>query len=317
MMKKWFFSDNGKVTSPLSHTEALTYLTDKPNAYGWHPSFSQWKPISCIPEFADIVSLPEQSSLVTKELTDKFLAKKLRLEAKLSSIEDSINHTEATFNKFEKQISSYKTLTQNLSDEVKGAISNIEKKYDSLNKKIAQVKNAVSIAEVEMNDAVKGFDNRANSNDVSMPSCHNIDRVIATTALQTPNIEPSKISDASLKAANVEAKNTNATDEGEKAEAQISKAKLAQTKLATPHKLWSLNTKEDSKNEFVTDKTEKIKRDSNIVDTENVNKEAKESFNGMKSMMKSVFKAEKKTESDSKDQPMSMAERLKMAQNNG
>jgi uncharacterized protein YoxC len=298
MMKKWFFSNDGVVTSPLNHTEARTYLEDKPNAYGWHPSFSQWKPVSCIPEFTDLVSSPEKSSLVSKELTEKFLAKKLRLETKLSSIEDSINHTASTFSKFEKQISSYKALTQNLSDEVKTAIVDIERKYDGINKKLSQVKNAVNIAEVEMNDAIKGFNNKANSNDVRMPSCDNVARQPFTA-------------DTSVDA--------------EREAAQISKAKLAQAKLATPHK--RLDTDKKSVEEIVNVTPKVVKQTvapkSNTKkviapDIDFDDKAPKESFNGMKSMMKSVFKGDKKLETETKDEkPMSMAERLRMAQNNG
>jgi hypothetical protein len=50
----------------------------------------------------------------------------------------------------------------------------------------------------------------------------------------------------------------------------------------------------------------------------------KEGFNGMKNMMKSVFKGDSKVESKpekvevkkGKEEPLSMAERLKLAQNN-
>jgi uncharacterized protein YoxC len=298
MMKKWFFSDNGKVTAPLNHTEAREYLADNPTVYGWHPSFSQWKPVSCIPEFADVVPLPEQSLLVPKELTDKFLAKKLRLQTKLSSIDDSIKHTEATFSKFEKQINAYKELTQNLNDDVKGAISNIEKKYAGLNKKVEQVKNAVNIAEVEMNDAVQSFDRRVNSNDISMPSCHNTVKQLSSNVI-------SDITDAekSQKAKDAE---------------QISKAKLAQAKLATPHKRVDADKKPTV--EKVKEETKvapKVAKEIIPPDAEYANKMAKESFNGMKNMMKSVFKGDKKVEAETEDAPMSMAEKLKMAQNNG
>jgi hypothetical protein len=53
------------------------------------------------------------------------------------------------------------------------------------------------------------------------------------------------------------------------------------------------------------------------------NDDHKDGFNGMKNMMKSVFKGDSKVEEKekvevkkSKDEPLSMAERLKLAQNN-
>ncbi|MBU2892607.1 DUF4339 domain-containing protein [Colwellia sp. D2M02] len=288
-MKKWFFSDNGKVTAPLSQTEARAYLADNPTVYGWHPSFSQWKPVTCIPEFADIVPLPEQSLLVPKELTDKFLAKKQRLQTKLTSIDDSIKHTQSSLTKFEKQIEDYKALTQNLNDDVKGAIDNIEKKYSGLNKKIAQVKNAINIAEVEINDAIKSFDHRVNSNDVFMPSCHG-------------TVKPAK--SAPLTEVEVAQKASEA--------AQISKAKLAQAKLATPHK----RVEAEKPVEEVA-KKEAPKKEESVAKNkaEDESKANKEGF-GMKNIMKSVFKGDKKVESSEEQPPMSMAERLKMAQNN-
>ena len=307
-MEKWFFSDNGKVTAPLDLDAAKVYLADKPNVYGWHPSYSQWKPVSCILEFSDIVAPSEQSFLVPKELTEKFLAKKKRLKTKLTSIDDSINHTQSSLNNFQKKIADYKELTKNLNDDVKGAITNIDKKYNSLNKKLSQVKNAVAIAEVEISDAISAFDQRINSNDVFMPSCHH-------------NI-PMR---PSLNIA-------------ESDEALLSKAKLAQAKLATPHKRNDAEKPTESAHAVVTQ--EKMIGNSQTVakptkeltppNVEYANKMATESINSMKNMMKSVFKGDKKTEQpvqkkseqkiqikkQIKEEPLSMAERLKLAQSN-
>jgi len=308
-MEKWFFSDNGKVTAPLDLDAAKAYLADNPNVYGWHPSFSQWKPVNCILEFADVVPAAEQSLLVPKELTEKFLAKKQRLETKLTSIDDSINHTQSSLNKFERQIEEYKELTKNLNDDVKGAIENIEKKHISLTKKLSQVKNAVSIAEVEINDAITGFDQRINSNDVFMPSCHQTGQSVPST-------------------------NQTLSDD-----AQRSKAKLAQEKLATPHKRVEpveskvqsspveMNEPEKPAKKKVAKKAEKPAAQTQLYETYEANHASKEGFNSMKNMMKSVFKGDKKVEHKveekapeskaAKDEPLSMAERLKLAQNNG
>ncbi|AAZ25037.1 MULTISPECIES: DUF4339 domain-containing protein [Colwellia] len=312
-MKKWFFSNNGEVTAPFDLDGAKDYLASNPNVYGWHPSFTQWKPVNCISEFADILPVTVQAPLIPKEISDKFIAKKQRLVSKLASIDDSINHSQSSLGKFEKQIEDYKTLTQNLNDNVKDAIDNIEKKHKGLNRKLSQVKDAVHIAGKEMTEVVDDFDRRMSSNDIFMPSCK-------PSALAMQDISTS-----------------------ESDEAQISKSKLAQEKLATPHKRVDI---EEAKAEQpietvkatpvpdkkITPPDVDIQYGNRMtVDVDLGNRMAAESINSMKNMMKSVFKGDKKVEkakkpekvevktvevNKSNDQPLSMAERLKMAQNN-
>lgn len=301
-MEKWYFSDNGQVSGPLTLEEAREELAKNPNVYGWTSSLNQWKPVNCISEFADIVPAAEQSLLVPKELTEKFLAKKKRLQGKLTSIEDSIKHTESTFGSFEKQIENYKKLTVNLNDDVKAAINNIEKKHSSLTKKLSQVKNAIDIAEDEIDDAIKSFDQRVNSNDVFMPSFN--------------GVQPSRSND--------ENSNISSIDNAP------SKAKIAESKLAKPHK--RVDLKEVEATEKPSVQSQKAEEQQLPPDVQLANKMASESFEGMKNMMKSVFKGDNKVKADSKavapqpekkqtkakdnDKPLSMAERLKLAQNN-
>ncbi len=305
-MKKWFFSNKGQVSGPLDITEAREFLASNPVGYGWHPSFNQWKPVNCISEFADIIPATEQVFLVPKEIADKFLSKKNRLQKKLMSIQSSINQTNSALGKFEKQIKNYKHLTQNLNDDVKSAINKFDKKHLSLGKKLSQVNNAVKIAEVEISDAVKRFEQRINTNEVFMPSC----KVISTNDLDAP------LSD---KAA--------------------SKAKIAQTKLATPHKrldsektvafiapaakksVKSGSAEKEILEEKQTLANQSSSSESIAADTKEAKKVTPETFNGVKNIMKSVFKGDKKVKEkasipSSKDEPLSMAERLKLAQNN-
>ncbi len=304
-MKKWFFSNNGKVTAPLDLEAAKAYLADNPDVYGWHPSFNQWKPVNCISEFVSVLPATVQASSIPKEISDKFLAKKQRLQTKLNSIDDSINHSQSSLAKLERQIESYKDLTQNLNDDVKGTIDNIEKKYNSLSRKLSQVKDAVHIAEKEMSEVVDDFDQRMSSNDIFMPSCN---QSVKTTE---HDAESNKDSNRAV----------------------TTKAKLAQEKLATPHqrvepikpkieeatvvvKETATNNKKPAK------KVDKEKADSQS-NTYDANQNSTDSFNGMKNMMKSVFKGDSKVEKaevveskKGKDEPLSMAERLKIAQNN-
>jgi uncharacterized protein YoxC len=310
-MKKWFFSSNGEVSSALSFDEAKEFLINNPDVYGWHPSFSHWKPVNCISEFVGVIPVSIPGPLIPKEISDKFLAKKNRLESKLTSIDDSIKHSNKSLAKFEQQIVDYKELTQNLNDDVKSAIDNIEKKYKTLNRKLSQVKDAVDIAETEMSEVVEDFDKRMNSNDILMPSC---DQAINATATKSSNID----------------------------NFPGSKAKLAQAKLATPPKRSEPNESKVTKLPESTNRFKDIEKNENTASTANKKTskqseakkevsqsasvqtdEHKDGFNGMKNMMKSVFKGDSKVEEKekvelkkAKDEPLSMAERLKLAQNN-
>jgi uncharacterized protein YoxC len=309
-MKKWFFSSNGEVSSALSFDEAKEFLINNPDVYGWHPSFSQWKPVNCISEFFGVIPASVPGPLIPKEISDKFLAKKNRLESKLTSIEDSIKHSNKSLSKFEQQIEDYKELTQNLNDDVKGAIDNIEKKYKTLNRKLSQVKDAVDIAETEMSEVVEDFDKRMNTNDILMPSC---DQANQSTAPKLSNVD----------------------------NFPGSKAKLAQEKLATPPKRSETNESKVTKLPETTNRFKDVEKNENTVATSNKKAskqpeakkevqstsvqtdEHKDGFNGMKNMMKSVFKGDSKVEEKEKvelkkgkEEPLSMAERLKLAQNN-
>jgi hypothetical protein len=310
-MNKWFFSNNGEVTAPLDLDAAKDYLASNPNVYGWNPSFTQWKPVSCISEFSDILPTTVQAPLIPKEISDKFSAKKQRLESKLTSIDDSINHSQSSLVKFDKQIKEYKELTHNLNDDVKGAIDNIEKKYNSLRRKLSQVKDAVNIAETEMTEVVHDFDRRMISNDIFMPSCNQ-------------SIPMSLDGDG----------NTLSS-------AQVSRAKLAQEKLATPHiraDSVEMKVKEPAveisepanvQTNKTAKKVDKTSLQSPLYSAVEASHSTKDSFHGMKNMMKSVFKGDNKVEEvevkeevkkveikKGKDEPLSMAQRLKMAQDN-
>ncbi len=304
-MKKWFFSSNGEVSSALSFDEAKEFLSNNPDVYGWHPSFSQWKPVSCISEFVGIVPASVPGPLIPKEISDKFLAKKQRLQSKLTSIDDSIKHSHKSLIKFDQQIEHYKDLTQNLNDDVKGAIENIEKKYKTLNRKLVQVKDAVDIAETEMAEVVEDFDRRMNSNDIIMPSC---DQVNAPAAPQVSNVDSFPGSKAKL----AQEKLATPPKRNDSAESKVTKLPKAATRV------------NDSEKTSEASAATKAKASKQAAPKEEPhNEEHKDGFNGMKNMMKSVFKGDSKVEEKEKvevkkgkDEPLSMAERLKMAQNN-
>jgi len=172
MIKKWFFSNNLEIIGPLDLRAAKKYLLEYPNVYGWHPSFTQWKPVSCIDEFSAVLPPVIQAPLIPKEISEQFLAKQQRLEGSLITINNNLKKTQYSLNEFDKKIAEYKTLTKDLNGDIKNAIDNVEIKYSSLKSKLSQIGNAVNIADKEMLDAVDTFDSRMNSNNIFMPSCN-------------------------------------------------------------------------------------------------------------------------------------------------
>jgi len=159
-MKKWYFSKNGKISGPFELDEAKGFLTKDPDFYGWHPSFSQWRPVSCIIEFVDVVPTPVPPAQIPPELIQEFVDKKQSLHEKIDSIDEKIDVTTTSIYEFEQEIKIYKRITQNLSDEVKDNIKSIEQHYSGLQKTLSDLKKATDIANNEIDEIVTDFDSR-------------------------------------------------------------------------------------------------------------------------------------------------------------
>ncbi|MBU2870437.1 DUF4339 domain-containing protein [Colwellia sp. E2M01] len=188
-MNKWFFSDNGEITGPLELNAVKGYLAEHTGAYGWNPSFTQWKPISCIVEFYELLPAITPTPSIPDVISQKFLAKQERISAKLAKTKEEIAHSQNCLDKFDHQIMDYKDLTHNLNDDVKGAIDNIERKYNSLRRKLLQVREAVSIAKGELDIVVDDFTKKIGTNDIVMPSCIK-QSIIHSDHNQSKNIIP-------------------------------------------------------------------------------------------------------------------------------
>lgn len=159
-MKKWFFSHDGDVTGPLTEVEAIAFLQDQPNCYGWHPAFSQWLPVSHISEFSGLVSQPESPAQIPKELINEFTSKRHELTGNLVEIDESIKYSKTYLYELEQEINIYKRLTSKLSDEVKNNISSIESRYEDYQAHFEELVNAVSIAKSEIAEVTAEFDKR-------------------------------------------------------------------------------------------------------------------------------------------------------------
>ncbi|XPF94517.1 DUF4339 domain-containing protein [Colwellia sp. RE-S-Sl-9] len=156
-MKKWYFSDNGKVTGPYSLNDASSLLAKNNELYGWTSSFSQWLPVALIPELSEFISDAKPAVQVSKELIDKFVTKKRDLNKKVVLIDEKIKKTQAHINTFEKEINNYKNLTESLSSDVQDNILPLEKKYQLVTKQLKELIKASEISKHEIIDVVEEF----------------------------------------------------------------------------------------------------------------------------------------------------------------
>ena len=156
-MKKWYFSDDGKVTGPYSLNDASALLAKNNELYGWNSSLSQWLPVTHISELSEFISESKPTVQVSKELIDKFVTKKRDLNKKVTLIDESIKKTQVHIETFEKEINKYKQLTESLSSDVKDNILPLEKKHQFVTKQLRELAKASEIAKHEIIDVVQEF----------------------------------------------------------------------------------------------------------------------------------------------------------------
>lgn len=181
-MKKWFLSQDGELTGPLTEAEAIAYLQDKPNCYGWHPTFSQWLPVSHIAEFVGRVPAVESPAKIPKELIDGFNTKRTELQHTFGAMDESIKYTKTYLYELEQEINIYKRLTNKLSDEVKQGIGGIESTYQGYQKVLEDLVYAVSMAKVEMEEVTAEFDQRLLEREKDLASAPAAPQAVLNTA---------------------------------------------------------------------------------------------------------------------------------------
>jgi hypothetical protein len=187
-MKKWFFSNKGDITSAMNFDEAKVYLQTHANAYGWNPSLTQWLPVSCIGDFANI--LPESDvakNILPEELVQEFKTKQATLEANLAKLLTGFNSATKSLALFRRRIDTYTKLTANLSDDLKNNISGMEKQYATLEKKVGQIKEAMQISQKEIEQATSAFNQNASFGEVKMPIAPRTGSPISTPSAVTTN----------------------------------------------------------------------------------------------------------------------------------
>lgn len=143
-MKKWIFSDKGKITGPLGLADSQEFIKNNSSSYAWNPSLSHWMPASHIKELELVleIPLPPPTLDLPQELMDKFSPEKRKFIDQLDKFNEDINLTQNQLNEFNADTQHYKQLTTNLNKEISEVINNIEQQYAALEKSLASVNNS-------------------------------------------------------------------------------------------------------------------------------------------------------------------------------
>ncbi|MGB1198453.1 MAG: GYF domain-containing protein [Thalassotalea sp.] len=139
-MKKWFFSNDGKITGPFGLQAANEQVAKFPNAFAWHPSYAQWTPVSCIDDFDISITVPTPPAEVPKELYENFVGKERELISTLAGIDKTLTATTDSLAALDQDIDGSIEVAHHLYTEVKTTIDNIEQQFAALKKNIAVVK---------------------------------------------------------------------------------------------------------------------------------------------------------------------------------
>jgi hypothetical protein len=192
-MNKWYFSKKGSITEAMNFESAKEFVVNNPDAYGWQESYTQWLPIHCINDFADITPTFKPLAEIPQEIVDEFNYKAQNLVTKLQNVNADISDNETFAQEFAQEINTYKELTQQLSPEVQANISSIEQQYDVLQQKLNSIKQNTRQAANEISKIVAGFDLRIANKSVvpltSEPKKIKEQQVITSKKMAKPVIE--------------------------------------------------------------------------------------------------------------------------------
>lgn len=138
-MKKWFFSDNGKVSGPFGLEESNKMVANNPSLYAWHPSYSHWVPASYVTEFDIAIKPPEAPQEVPQELIEEFIGKERDAIEILSRVDKTISLSTGTLTDLEEDIQNYNNITGKLNTEVEATVKNIEQQFKDLQASLSGV----------------------------------------------------------------------------------------------------------------------------------------------------------------------------------
>ena len=143
-MKKWIFSDKGKIIGPLGLAESQAFIKKNSSSYAWNPSFSHWMPASHIKELELVLEIPSPPPTLdlSQEIMDKFTPEKRKFIDQLDKFDEDIDLTHSQLDTFNTDTRHYKQLTTTLNKEISEVINNIEQQYAALEKSLASVNNS-------------------------------------------------------------------------------------------------------------------------------------------------------------------------------
>jgi len=141
-MKKWLFSNDGKVSEALSFSEAQEYISDHltDDLYVWHPSFTYWMPLHSIDDFDVNISIPTPPAALPKGLLQEYKNQEEALFKTLSRVDNTLGNTRAVLAEVDEEINAYFKFTEKLNSEVELTLQNVRKQYEALQKNINEFK---------------------------------------------------------------------------------------------------------------------------------------------------------------------------------
>jgi len=141
-MKKWLFSNNGKITDSFSFDEAQKYISEHSDddLYVWHPSFTHWMPLTSIDDFDVEIDIPIPPVALPKDIIEEYKNQELGLFKTLSRIDNTLGNTRAGLSDLDTNVDTYKNFTKRLNAEVEITLNNVRKQYAALQKNIDDFK---------------------------------------------------------------------------------------------------------------------------------------------------------------------------------
>lgn len=138
-MKKWFFSNNGAVIGPLDLKESNEFISNNPDLYAWHPSYTHWVPVSCIDEFETSITPPPAPIKIPSGLIDDLIGEEKELITTLDRIDKTIKITSDSLYEIDTDLDNYGKIARDLTEQVSIVVKKIEEQYASLQKSLANV----------------------------------------------------------------------------------------------------------------------------------------------------------------------------------
>jgi len=159
-MNKWYFSKNGSIIEITDIESIKAFVIANPDFYGWQPSYTQWLPLHCISDFADIIPISPPLAEIPQDIIDEFNKKEKCFVEKLKEVNIDISNSEVFAQKFVQEINDYKQITQRLSPEVQANINSIEEQYCLLQQRLKDIKQSTHFTANKISKVVTDFNLR-------------------------------------------------------------------------------------------------------------------------------------------------------------